>query len=187
MVFARDGRTLYFRSGTGLYAAPINPTAARRRQPAAPAAAADEARRRRRCAASRSPGDECHRTAGDLHGDHRGRSAGAALPGLQRRLAHHEEPLLRLRRCTAPTGAAKDELRAAARATSSTATNCNTVMMMMIGELNASHTGVSGGGRQTPAGARADAPSRLRSGGRPVRLLQAWGTSTRTARRIATI
>ena len=64
MVFARDGRTLYFRSGTGLFAAPIDAAggsaARRRRRPrrgrrrdvaGAAAAAADapaERRRRRR-------------------------------------------------------------------------------------------------------------------------------------------
>ena len=61
MAFARDGRTLYFRSGTGLYAAPINPAARRRRR--APAAAAADAAGAAAAAAAAQPGSD--RTGGD--------------------------------------------------------------------------------------------------------------------------
>ncbi len=57
-----------------------------------------------------------------------------------------------------------------------------TVMMMMIGELNASHTGVSGGPSDAGPSAGADALSGIRPRRRSVRLLQASDTSTRTAR-----
>ena len=40
-------------------------------------------------------GGQRHGASGHLHRQHRGRSQGAARAGLQRRLAHHEEPLLR--------------------------------------------------------------------------------------------
>ena len=95
MAFARDGRTLYFRSGSGLFAAPINLTAA-----GAGAAAAGGGRAGGRGGRGGAPaitgtGRQCHGASGDLLGQHRSRSQGAARAGLQRRLADHEEPLLR--------------------------------------------------------------------------------------------
>ena len=98
MAFARDGRTLYFRSGTGLFAAPINLTATG--PGAAQAGCWRRSRRwtgrsRRRRANRNRTGGQCYGAAGDLHRQHRGRSQGAPRPGLQRRLADHEEPLLR--------------------------------------------------------------------------------------------
>ena len=59
-------------------------------------------------------------------------------------------------------------------------------MMMMIGELNASHTGVTGGGRT--AIARRSRPATPASTSSPTRRASiASATSTRTVRRIATI
>ena len=60
-----------------------------------------------------------------------------------------------------------------------------TVMMMMIGELNASHTGVSGGPPDAgPSTRRRRAIRASTLVARRVRLLQASATSTRTARPI---
>ncbi len=95
LVFTRDGRTLYFRQGTGLYAAGVGGGGGA----AAPAAAAGgrggrggaRRQRRRRAGRRRWPVGP----SGDLHGLARGRSESAEAPGLQRGLAHHEEPVLR--------------------------------------------------------------------------------------------
>ena len=97
MAFARDGRTLYFRSGSGLFAAPINLAAggagaAQRR--AVGAARRTWWRPRRRAGGGRTGGQRLG-APGDLLGQHRGRPQGAARSGVQRRLADHEEPLLR--------------------------------------------------------------------------------------------
>ena len=51
--------------------------------------------RRRRPGRTRHGRDNPDGPAGDLFRQHRGRSQGAARPGLQRGLAHHEEPVLR--------------------------------------------------------------------------------------------
>ena len=62
----------------------------------------------------------------------------------------------------------------------------HTVMMMMIGQLNASHTGVSGGPSDTTVLAGADASSRLRRSC-PIRPAStASATSTRRDRPITT-
>ena len=92
IVFARDGRTLYFRSGTGLFAAAVPQSAQAGAGGAGRGGAGRGARRRRR---GHRAGGRGRRAAGHLHREPRGRPQGAAVAGLQRRLADHEEPFLR--------------------------------------------------------------------------------------------
>src|SRR6185295_16467343 len=89
MVFAKDGRTLYYRQGENLYAAPINLQAA---------AGGGQAAGGGGGGGGGAGGHGAHhsdRAPRDLYRQHRSRSQGAARAGLQRGLAHHEEPLLR--------------------------------------------------------------------------------------------
>ena len=171
MAFARDGRTLYFRSGSGLFAAPIN---------LAPAAGGAQTAAgggrgggpRRRCAADDRTGSQRHGAPGDLHRQHRSRSQGAALSGLQRGLAHHEESLLRSEDARRRLGGHEGRLRAAPR--------------LPRGRRGAEHRHDDDDrsaqrvahrrdrrwtGQRQPAAA-ADAPAWIRSGGGPVGLLQ---------------
>ena len=149
MVFARDGRTLYFRSGSGLYAATIPANAA---GGAGPTPAAGGGGRGGRggggggaaAAATDQPGTNATARqvtyTANLEVDHKalraqvfnegwrimknrfydGEMHGADWPGAKKTY----EPLLDYL-------VDEEEL--------------HTVMMMMIGQLNASHTGVSGG------------------------------------------
>lgn len=153
-VFARDGRTLYFRSGAGMYAAPLNPANAGGGQGSA--AAAGRGAGRGGGAADPAPANN-NATARqvtytvNLEVDHKAlrsqvfnegwrimknRFYDAKMHGADWTAAKKlYEPLLQYL-------VDEDEL--------------HTVMMMMIGELNASHTGVSGG----PANPRTNVATR---------------------------
>ena len=117
MAFARDGRTLYFRSGSGLFAAPINlaGTGGGAAQAGAGGGRGGGRGGRRRRANRDRTGGQCDGASGDLHRQHRGRSQGAPRPGLQRGLADHEEPLLRPEDARRGLGRGEDRLRAAPR------------------------------------------------------------------------
>ena len=69
-------------------------------------------------------GDQRDRAAGHLHRQHRSRSQGAARAGLQRRLAHHEEPLLRRQDARRRLERARGRPTAASSTTSSTGKSC---------------------------------------------------------------
>ena len=152
MVFARDGRTIYFRSGTGLYAAALNNNAGGAgTAQAAPAAAGRGGRGGRGGGAADTPEPAGNNNASarqvtytvNLEVDHKALRAqvfnegwrimknrfyDAKMHGADWAAAKKMyEPLLEYL-------VDEDEL--------------HSVMMMMIGQLNASHTGVSGG----PAG-----------------------------------
>jgi tricorn protease len=146
MVFARDARTLYFRSGSGLYAAPVPPNVGAAGSPAT--AAGGRGGGGGRGAAAPTPGDMPGGSASarqvtytaNLEVDRKalrrqvfnegwrimknrfydGEMHGADWPAAKKTY----EPLLDYL-------VDEEEL--------------HTVMMMMIGQLNASHTGVSGG------------------------------------------
>jgi tricorn protease len=153
MVFARDGRTLYFRSGTGLFAAPINPNAATGGQAAtagrggrggrggAPAAVEPAATNATARQVTYSANIEIDRKALRSQVFNEGwrimknRFYDPKMHGADWNAAKASyEPLLQY--------LVDDE-------------ELNTVMMMMIGQLNASHTGVSGGGRSNNQQAQA--------------------------------
>jgi tricorn protease len=144
LVFSRDGRTLYFRSGSGLFAASISGGAGA----AAPAAAA----------------------AGGGRGARGGGAAAAATPdpagGSARQVTYTaniqvDHKLLRAQVFNEGWRIMKNrfydsEMHGANWAAAKTTYEAlldylvdedelHTVMMMMIGQLNASHTGVSGG------------------------------------------
>ena len=78
-------------------------------------------------------------------------------------------------------GAAKTHSTSRCSTTSSTRKSCNTVMMMMIGQLNASHTGVSGGPANAEPIDAADAPPGLPIWRRIRPASTRSATSTRTA------
>jgi tricorn protease len=147
MVFARDGRTLYFRSGTNLFAAPVNLN-----PPAAPGGAAP-AVGGGRGGRGAAPADAAPQAAGNANAtarqvtytvnleiDHRALRAQVFNEGWRimknrfydakmhganwNAVKEMYEPLLE-------HVVDDDEL--------------HTIMMMMIGHLNASHTGVTGG------------------------------------------
>jgi tricorn protease len=149
MVFARDGRTLYFRSGSGLYAAPIPPNiAAGGQTPGAAAGGGGRGGGGRGAATASAPAETGTTNAtarqvtyfANLEVDRKalrlqvfnegwrimknrfydGEMHGADWPAAKKMY----EPLLDYL-------VDEEEL--------------HTVMMMMIGQLNASHTGVSGG------------------------------------------
>jgi tricorn protease len=148
MVFARDGRTLYFRTGEGLFAAPINPAAGANLGGGAPAAVGGGRGGRGGGAAPAATPEPAATTATARHVtytvnleiDHKALRAqvfnegwrimknrfyDAKMHGADWNAAKTMyEPLLN-------SLVDEDELHA--------------VMMMMIGQLNASHTGVSGG------------------------------------------
>ncbi len=142
MVFARDGRTLYFRSGNGLYAAPVNLSQG--------SGAAGGGRGSRGGAA----------TSGDAP---EGGSAGGPTARQVTYTANLEIDRKALRRQVFTEGwrimknrfydakmhgadwnAAKTRYEPLLESLVDTE-ELQAVMMMMIGELNASHTGVSGG------------------------------------------
>jgi tricorn protease len=100
LVFARDGRTLFFRSGPALYAAAVNLNT---NEPRGQGQSAGRGGGRGgRGGTGRELDDRRSRlqrerraTAGHLYRHARNRSQSAPLAGVQRGLAHHEEPLLR--------------------------------------------------------------------------------------------
>ena len=185
--FAKDGRTLYYRQGGGIYAVAVGGAPAsggtppHRRRPAAgvvAAAGAAPARRLRRHRQA-AAGDAARSTSPS-----RSRSTTRrAQAGLRRELARHEAPLLR------PDDARRRLGQDARHATSrcwqyvGDQEELHDVVNMMIGELNASHTGISGGGGGA-AGARRrpDALPRLRAGAGRERLLQGDARLQATAR-----
>ncbi len=147
MAFARDGRTLYFRSGTGLFAAPINLTAT--------GAGATQS------------------TGGGRGGGRGGRGGGAptatdpAATATARQVTYAvnievDRKALRTQVFNEGWRIMKNrfydaKMHGADWTAAKTAyeplldylvddDELNTVMMMMIGQLNASHTGVTGGG-----------------------------------------
>jgi tricorn protease len=148
IVFARDGRTLYFRSGPRLYAAALNPNTAG--SPAASGrgggrgatAAADTA------SAANAPG--ANATArqvtytASIEVDHRALRSQVFNEGW--RIMKHRFYDAKMH--GADWNAAKAKYEPLLDYVVDTE-ELNTVMAMMIGELNASHTGVSGGGRSS--------------------------------------
>jgi tricorn protease len=148
MVFARDGRTLYFRSGTNLFAAPINLNSPANADSAAPVAAGGGRGGRGGAAApdAAAPATNANATARhvtytvSLEVDHRALRAQVFNEGWRimknrfydakmhganwNAVREMYEPLL-------DNLVDEEEL--------------HTLMMMMIGHLNASHTGVTGG------------------------------------------
>jgi tricorn protease len=158
MVFARDGRTLYFRSGTGLYAAPINLTGAanaasagggrgtggrggRGGAAAAPEPAAANATARQVTYSANIEVDEKALRSQVFHEGWRimkNRFYDAKMHGADwSAVLESYMPLL-------DNIVDEEEL--------------NTVMMMMIGHLNASHTGVTGGGANAARAAQTRYP-----------------------------
>ena len=142
MAFARDGRTLYFRSGSGLYAAPINLTAA---AAGGQAAAGGRGGRGAAPAVSEPTANSTARQvtyAVNIEVDRKALRAQVFNEGWR---------IMKNRFYDAKMHGAD---WAAAKTTYEPLLDyivddeeLNTVMMMMIGQLNASHTGVSGGGR----------------------------------------
>ena len=145
MVFARDGRTLYFRSGSGLYAAPLG-------NPAAPGAATGGGGGRggRGGGGTASTTTETSTTnatarqvtyTANLEVDRRALRAQVFNEGW--RIMKHRFYDAKMHGADWP--AAKKEYEPLLQYLTDTE-ELHSVMMMMIGELNASHTGVSGGG-----------------------------------------
>jgi tricorn protease len=141
-VFARDGRTLYFRSGNGLFAATVNPNAG------APTAAGGGGRGGARANAPAETPEPAGANAMarkvtysvNLEVDHRALRAQVFNEGWRIMKNRFYDPKMHgadweaARKTYEPLLdylVDEDEL--------------HTVMMMMIGQLNASHTGVSGG------------------------------------------
>ncbi len=156
MAFTRDGRTLYFRSGRGIYAAPVSSgtspagsseTAGRGMMRGAPPAAA-----------SASPSSGASATARqvtfgiNLELDRRALRKEVFEEGwrvMKNRFYDAKMHGADWNAAKATYGALLDSLV--------DQEELHNVMMMMIGELNASHTGVSAGG---PPGERAPAQTR---------------------------
>ncbi|HXG55309.1 MAG TPA: S41 family peptidase [Vicinamibacterales bacterium] len=144
MVFARDGRTLYFRSGSGLYAATINPAVATEggrggRGGAAPSGSEPAPSSQTARQVTYTANLEVDRKALRAQIFNEGwrimkhRFYDAKMHGVNWTAARSTyEPLLDYL-------VDQEELHA--------------VMMMMIGHLNASHTGVSGGPSDAPRSA----------------------------------
>jgi tricorn protease len=135
MVFARDGRTIYFRSGSGLFAAPVpqaQPGGGRGQagtgQPAAPTGNARQVT-----------------YTANIEVDHRALRAQVYHEGW--RIMKHRFYDADMHGADWP--AARQRYAPLLDHVADTAELQN-VMMMMIGELNASHTGVSGGPNNLP-------------------------------------
>jgi tricorn protease len=144
MVFARDGRTLYFRSGSGLYAAPLGNLL----QGAGAAGAGGRGGRGGGTgaaatteAASTSATPRQVTYTANLQVDRRALRAQVFNEGWRIMKNRFYDPKMH----GADWNAAKKEYEPLLRYLMDT-DELHTVMMMMIGELNASHTGVSGGG-----------------------------------------
>ena len=147
MAFARDGRTLYFRSGTGLFAAPINLTPA--------GTGATQARWRRRGGGRGGRGGgaptvtepAANATARqvtytvNIEVDRKALRAQVFNEGWRIMKNRFYDPKMH----GADWNAAKTTYEPLLDYLVDDE-ELNTVMMMMIGQLNASHTGVSGGG-----------------------------------------
>ena len=145
MVFARDGRTLYFRSGRNLFAAPINPNAAGGGTQA-PAAgrggrggAAATGSAQADTPATNATARQVTYTA-NLEIDHKALRAQVFNEGWR----IMKNRFYDARMHGADWGAEKAAYEPLLQYLVDEE-ELHTVMMMMIGELNASHTGVSGG------------------------------------------
>ena len=146
MVFTRDGRSLYFHSGRGIYVAPVGGS---RPAEATPDASAFAGRRGRRLGAptpempaASSEGASARQVTFTIHTelDHR---------ALRKEVLNEGWRVMKNRFYDAKMHGADWD---AARETYGSVLDnlvdeeeLHNVMMMMIGELNASHTGVSGG------------------------------------------
>ena len=140
IVFARDGRTIYFRSGTGLYAAPLNPNAAAN----AGANAGGRGGRGAAPAAEPAPTNATARQVtytANLEIDQAALRSQVFNEGWRIMKHRFYDPKMH----GADWNVAKATYEPLLKYLVDTE-ELNTVMMMMIGELNASHTGVSGGG-----------------------------------------
>ncbi len=150
IVFARDGRTIYFRSGSGLYAAPLNPNAGASTQAAggagrgggrgaAPAGDAQPAT----APATNATARQVTYTA-SIEVDHRALRSQVFNEGWRIMKHRFYDPKMH----GTDWNAAKAKYEPLLEYLVDT-DELNSVMMMMIGELNASHTGVTGGGRNS--------------------------------------
>ncbi len=171
-----DGRTLYFRSGRGLFAAAINPSAG-----AGGARGGARAARRRDAGAGRR---QRRRSTRHLHRQPRNRSQGAARPGLQRGLAHHEAPLLRREDARRRLERGQDDLRAPPRLPRGRGRAARRDDDDDRAAERIAHRRQRRRGRRRAHGA--DALPGLRPRRRRVRASTRWATSTRMARPIAT-
>jgi tricorn protease len=141
IVFARDGRTIYFRSGTGLYAAPLNPNAGAN-------AAGGGGRAGGRGAAPSLDPTPSNATArqvtynANIEIDQTALRSQVFNEGWRIMKHRFYDPKMH----GADWNAAKATYEPLLKHVVDT-DELNTLMMMMIGELNASHTGVSGGGQ----------------------------------------
>ena len=144
MVFARDGRTLFFRSGSGLYAAPIPNAAAAANSGGG--AGGGRAGRGGGAAATEAP-QQSNATArqvaytANLEVDRRALRAQVFNEGWRIMKNRFYDAKMH----GADWNATKKEYEPLLQYLTDTE-ELHSVMMMMIGELNASHTGVSGGG-----------------------------------------
>jgi tricorn protease len=147
MVFSRDGRTLYFRSGSGLYAATVQPAAANAGGGAAQAAGGG--RGRGGAPATAAPAAETAAPAqtarqvtysANLEVDHKALRAQVFNEGwriMKNRFYDAKMHGADWNGAWETYGALLDNIV--------DEEELHTLMMMMIGQLNASHTGVSGG------------------------------------------
>jgi tricorn protease len=143
IVFARDGRTIYFRSGSGLYAAPLNPNAGG--NAGAGAGGGRAGGRGAAPAADPAPPNATARQvtySANLEIDQAALRSQVFNEGWRIMKHRFYDPKMH----GADWNAAKATYEPLLKYLVDTE-ELNTVMMMMIGELNASHTGVSGGGQ----------------------------------------
>ena len=157
-VFARDGRTIYFRSGTGLFAAPVGGGGGGTAAPSAPAAGGGGRGGRGGGAGAPATAEPAGATArqitysANLQVDHRALRAQVFNEGwriMKNRFYDSEMHGADWVAAKAMYASLLDYLV--------DEEELHTVMMMMIGQLNASHTGVSGGpsdGEPSPAQTR---------------------------------
>jgi tricorn protease len=144
MAFARDGRTLYFRSGSNLYAAPIGNAAGG--NAAAAAGGGGGGGRGARGGAATAEAPPTNQTArqvsytANLEIDRRALRAQVFNEGWRIMKNRFYDAKMH----GADWSAAKKEYEPLLQYLTDT-DELHTIMMMMIGELNASHTGVSGG------------------------------------------
>jgi tricorn protease len=171
IAFARDGRTIYFRSGSGLYAAPINLNAANAAQTGGGAG------RGGRGAAPATDGASTN--AASPNANARQVTYSASIEVDQRALRSQvfnegwrimKHRFYDAKMHGADWNAAKSKYEPLLEYLVDT-DELNTVMMMMIGELNASHTGVSGGGRSSDRAPAQSPSSGVRLRRRPVRVV----------------
>ena len=185
MVFARDGRTIYFTSGNGLYRGAGQPqrrcaaAAARAAARAAVAVAAATAARGRGGGGGGATARQVTYTA-NIEIDRKALRAQVFNEGW--RIMKNRFYDAKMHGANWP--ALREHVRAAAANIGNTE-ELQSVMMMMIGHLNASHTGVSGGPNPITL-ERAGALSRLRRRRRSRPATTRSGTSTKPGLPITT-